>query len=83
MLRNRYTPSVKRKTVNMVKNGLTVAIAADDSGASRATVYRWLKLHEQENIRDGLAKRASTLQRRIAHLQAELAWTQAKMTAWE
>ena len=83
MSRQRYTKNCRLNAVSLVQKGLTVAAAACTSGTSRSTVYRWLKLQEQDNIRDGLAKRVSTLQRRISRLQAELAWTRAKMTAWE
>lgn len=83
MSRQRHTRNCRLKAVRLVQKGLTVTAAACISGTSRSSVYRWLKLQQQANIRDGLAQRASTLQRKISHLQAELAWTQAKMTAWE
>ena len=78
MSRRGYPPEFRRRVLDLIEAGRTIAEVADDLGISDQTIYNWRR---QDRIDRGLvpgltsAEKAelAAAKRRIAELEAELA----------
>jgi transposase-like protein len=72
-----YAPEFRRRVVELVRQGRSVAVVAAEVGVSEAAVYRW---REQDRVDRGEAQGLSSVervelaqaQRRIRELETEL-----------
>src|SRR3954452_6889723 len=73
-----YSPEFRRRVLDRVEAGHTVASVAADLGVSDQTIYNWRTQHQVDTgQRDGLSSsdhvELVASRRRIAQLEAELA----------
>jgi len=71
--RARYTLEFKQEAVRLVEGGQSQASVAKTLGLVEQTLFNWVKLSRQGQLKGGHSKPVSTEQMEIARLRAELA----------